>query len=115
MDLNTFIVSVFCLIDDHLKGRQRTYRRRAPAPKLSDSEVVSMEIVGEFLDIDTDKGIYTYFKRHYPHYFPKIREIHRTTFTRQAAKLWVIKEILWQHSLAHELLLAQAEQEEDSP
>jgi hypothetical protein len=45
-----------------------------------------MEIVGEFLGIDTDKGIYPYFERHYPHYFPKMREVHRTTFARQAAE-----------------------------
>ena len=110
MDLNTFIVCVFCLIDDQLKGRQRTYRSRGPTPKLSDSEVLTMEIVAEFLGIDTDKGIYTYFKRHYPHYFPKVREIHRTTFTRQAANLWVIKEMLWQHLLEHELLVLAEEE-----
>jgi hypothetical protein len=110
VDLNTFIVCVFCLIDDQLKGRQRTYRSRGPTPKLSDSEVLTMEIVAEFLGIDTDKGIYTYFKRHYPHYFPKVREIHRTTFTRQAANLWVIKEMLWQHLLEHELLVLAEEE-----
>jgi hypothetical protein len=47
MDLSTFIVSVFCLIDDRLKGER--IRRRGPAPKLSDSEVITMEVVGEFL------------------------------------------------------------------
>lgn len=106
MDLNTFIVCVFCLIDEHLKGRQRTYRSRGPSPKLSDSEVITMEVVGEFLGIDTDKGIYEYFKRHYPHYFPELSEVHRTTFARQAANLWKVKEALWQHLLEHELLLA---------
>jgi hypothetical protein len=45
VDLSTFIVSVFCLIDDHLKGRR--IRRRGPAPKLSDSEVLTIEVVGE--------------------------------------------------------------------
>lgn len=48
MDLSTFIVAVFCLIDDRLK-KERRIRRRGPAPKLSDSEVLTMEIVGEFL------------------------------------------------------------------
>lgn len=110
MDINTFIISVFCLIDDHLKGRHRSYRSRGPAPKLSDSEVITMEIVAEFLGIDTDKGIYTYFRRHYSHYFPKIREIHRTTFTRQAANLWKVGEMLWQHLLEHELLVLGGEQ-----
>ena len=75
-----------------------------------------MEIVGEFLRIDAEKGIYTYFRRHYPHFFPKIREIHRTTFTRQAANLWVIKEHLWQHVMEHELaVLVLGEEEEEAP
>ena len=89
MDLNTFIVGVFCLIDDRLEGER--IRSRGPAPKLLDSEVMTMEIVGEFLGIDTDKGIYSYFKRHYPEWFPKLKEVHRTTFARQAANLWKVK------------------------
>jgi hypothetical protein len=111
MDLSTFIIGVFDLCEDWLNDQQ-PIRSRGPAPKLSDSEVITMEIVGEFLGIDTEKGIYTYFKRHYPHYFPKIRDLHRTTFTRQAANLWVIKEILWQHLLEHELVLGAQEEEE---
>ena len=103
MDLSTFIVCVFCLIDDLLQGER--LRQRGPAPKLSDSEVLSMEIVGEFLGLDTDKAIYLYFKRHYPHYFPRVREVHRTTFARQGANLWKVKEQIWQRLLKHELAL----------
>ncbi|MGF1471768.1 MAG: hypothetical protein ACFB50_08515 [Rubrobacteraceae bacterium] len=55
MDLDTFVVVVFCLVDDRLKGSQRSYRQRGPAPKLSDSEVIAIEIVGEFLGIDSEK------------------------------------------------------------
>lgn len=109
MDLSTFIIGVFDICEDFFNQRG-PIRGRGPAPKLSDSEVVTMEIVAEFLGIDTDKGIYTYFKRHYPHYFPKIRELHRTTFTRQAANLWVIKEHLWQHVLEHELVVGGEEE-----
>jgi hypothetical protein len=54
MDFNTFIVAVFCLIDDRLKGRR--IRQRGPAPKLSDAEVLTIELVGEFLGIDTDRA-----------------------------------------------------------
>ena len=100
MDLSTFIISVFCLVDDHLKGCQRSYRKRGPAPKLSDSEVLTIEIVGEFLGLDTDKDIYLFFKRHYAEWFPILSEVHRTTFARQAASLWKIKERLWQELLA---------------
>ena len=105
MDLNTFIVGVFCLIDDRLEGKR--IRQRGPAPKLSDSEVITMEVVGEFLGIDTDKTIYEYFRRHYSEWFPALSDVHRTTFTRQAANLWKVKEGIWQHVLEHELLLAQ--------
>lgn len=110
MDLSTFIIGVFDLCEDWLTERGPV-RSRGPAPKLSDSEVITMEIIGEFLGIDTDKGIFTYFKRHYTHYFPKIREIHRTTFCRQAANLWVIKERLWQHLLESELVVGGEEEE----
>jgi Transposase DDE domain len=111
VDLNTFIVSVFCLVDDRLEGRQRSYRSRGPSPKLSDSEVITMEVVGEFLGLDTDKGIYLYFKRHYQEWFPALSGLHRTTFARQAANLWKVKEALWLDLLEHELLLAQGLEE----
>jgi hypothetical protein len=58
MDLSTFIVAVFCLIDDRLKGRR--IRQRGPAPKLSDAEVLTIEIVGEFLGIDTYSRLSTF-------------------------------------------------------
>jgi hypothetical protein len=68
MDLSTFIVAVFCLIDDQLQ--ERRIRSRGPTPKLSDSEVLTIEIIGEFLGLDTDKGIYLFFRRHYQEWFP---------------------------------------------
>jgi hypothetical protein len=98
VDLSTFIVCVFCLIDDRLKGRR--IRGREPSPKLSDAEVLTIEVVGEFLGLDTDKAIQRYFRRHYREWFPALGEVHRTTFARQAANLWKVKEDLWQELLA---------------
>ena len=49
MDLNTFIVAVFCLIDDRIEDR--ALRARGPLPKLSDAEVLTIEVVGEFLGL----------------------------------------------------------------
>jgi hypothetical protein len=98
MDLSTFIVSVFCLVDDRIKDH-RPLRQRGPAPKLSDSEVITIEIVGEFLGLDTDKALYLFFKRHFGEWFPTLGEVHRTTFARQSANLWKLKETLWQELL----------------
>src|SRR5215218_8122832 len=97
MDLNTFIVAVFCLIDD--RTEDRALRARGPLPKLSDAEVLTIEVVGEFLGLDTDEAIFRYFREHYGEWFPALRLIHRTTFARQAANLWKIKEHLWQELL----------------
>jgi hypothetical protein len=60
---------------------------------------LTIEIVGEFLGIDTDEGLYEHFRRHYGEWFPALREVHRTTFTRQAANLWVVERMLWKDLL----------------
>ncbi len=98
MDVGTFIVAVFCTVEDWLEGEQ-PLRQRGPKPKLSDSEALTIEIAGEFLGIDTDRGLYAYFRQNYGEWFPALKEIHRTTFCRQAANLWVAKERLWKHLL----------------
>jgi hypothetical protein len=53
-----------------------------------------MKIIGEFLGLDEDTQLFAYFRRHYAHYFPNLMRVHRTTFTRQAANLWKVKERL---------------------
>ena len=42
---------------------QKPLRQGGFAPKLSDCELICMEIVGEFLGMDTDKKIWQYFKQ----------------------------------------------------
>ncbi|MBF0301232.1 MAG: hypothetical protein HQK51_21165 [Oligoflexia bacterium] len=73
MLIDDFIINIFCLIDDEydviIKNRLRI---SGPNPKLKDSEVITMEIVGEFLGMDTDTSIHSYFKRHWTDFFPAI-------------------------------------------
>lgn len=101
MDLDTLIVTVFCLVDDALAAELagQRLRQRGPRPSLADSEVLTMEVVGEFLGLDQERQMFDYFRRHYGHFFPALRSLHRTTFTRQAANLWQLKARLWQHLL----------------
>jgi Transposase DDE domain len=102
MDLETLIVAVFCLVDDFVRDlcRECRLRQRGPAPVLADSEVLTVEIVGEFLGLDTDSGLHAYFGRHFGHLFPGLRTVHRTTFLRQAANLWAVKHALWRRLAA---------------
>jgi hypothetical protein len=99
MDTNTFILEVYCIVDDTLKSLLdgKRLRRRGPQPTLSDSEVLTIEIVGEFLGFDQDKKIFWFFRNYYGDWFPALGKIHRTTFVRQAANLWKVKEQLWFH------------------
>jgi hypothetical protein len=60
---------------------------------------LTIEGVGEFLGIDTDKGLYDHFRRHWGDWFPGLSRVHPTTFTRQAANLWAVKAQLRQQLL----------------
>jgi len=103
MDLDTFIIAAFCLVDDALKTllKDQPLRQRGPAPRLADSEVLTLEVVGEYLGFSQDKAIYTYFRHHFHHFFPALQQVGRTTFLRQAANLWKVKERLWQYLLGY--------------
>ena len=104
MSLTDLIIRAFCLIDDALAGfvqRHGPLRRRGPQPTLADSEVLTVEVVGALLGIDTDAGLYRHFRRHHADLFPALTRVHRTTFTRQAASLWAVKAALWDRLVAH--------------
>src|SRR5262249_53974427 len=94
MSIEEFIITVFCLIDNQLKPllNGKKLRQRGFAPQLTDSEVITMEVIGEFLGFDQDKAIWQYFKNHWSHFFPKMPD--RTTFVRQAANLHALKQLL---------------------
>jgi hypothetical protein len=98
VDLNTFITAVFCLTDDWLKGKKLT--QRGSRPELADSEVLTIEVVGEFLGIDTEEGplralspllrrVVPGSQRSPPHHL----------LPPSGEPLWVVKEMLWKHLL----------------
>jgi len=92
MPIDDFIISVYCCVEKffhQVLGGHRL-RERGFAPKFTDAEVMTIEIVGEFLGFDNDKKIWEYFKRHWHCWFPTLPC--RTTFVRQAANLWQMKQ-----------------------
>jgi hypothetical protein len=89
------LLEVFCLVDDELQAlHPGRLRQRGPQPKLSDSEVLTMELVGEFWKLGTDQDLFRHFRCYHLAEFPALAHVHRTTFTRQAANLWRIKQLL---------------------
>lgn len=87
MPLEYFIITVFCILDDELEKMLsgKKLRQRGRRPSLTDSEVISMEVIGEYLGIDCDKSIWEYFKSYWIHFFPSIPD--RSNFIKQAANL----------------------------
>jgi hypothetical protein len=87
MSLEDLIITVYCRIDemyqDAVKGTK--LRRRGTAPALSDEEILTMLVIGEYLGLGSDKRIWSYFSQHWSEWFPHIGC--RTSFTRQSANL----------------------------
>ena len=61
MDLSTFIIAVFTYTDDWFLAQRLRLRQRGPQPTLTDSEVLTIEVVGAFLGMSTDMQVFTYF------------------------------------------------------
>jgi hypothetical protein len=96
MDRDYFIIAVYCLVCDYYQAiaAQCAMRRGGFAPELTDEEVITIELCGEYFKLACDTDIVAYFRSHYQHFFPRLRD--RTRFVRQAADLWQIKALIQQ-------------------
>ncbi len=96
MDRDDFIIMVYCLICSHYQVwvKEMPLRHGGFTPALTDEEVITIEICGEFFKLATDKDIFSYFRQHYSHFFPQLTD--RSLFVRQAANLWQVKAAIQQ-------------------
>jgi len=97
MSLDDCMIASFCLIDDTLPSivKGKRLRSHSHRHKLAESEVITMEVVEAYLLISQDRALYEYYRRHYVHFFPALSQLHRSSFVRQAANWWALKERLW--------------------
>ena len=100
MDRPHFIIMVYVLVCEHYRVIRAQYplRRGGFAPALTDEEVITIEICGEYFKLATDEDIVAHFQAHYQDWFPQLRD--RRLFVRQAANLWQIKALI-QQRLTH--------------
>ncbi|MCA1617145.1 MAG: IS982 family transposase [Acidobacteria bacterium] len=78
------VVTEYRRLREHVKIRHGGFR-----PALTDEEVMTIEICGEYLKHNTDKDLFAYFYKHYRHFFPDLTN--RSLFVRQAANLCRVK------------------------
>jgi hypothetical protein len=82
MSRDDFIISVYGLVCEYYERVTRDHPVRQHgglAPKLTDQAVITLEIYGEYLQLQTE-GIFGYFQYHYSHCFPQLT--HRTLFLK---------------------------------
>jgi hypothetical protein len=91
LERDIFIISVYCLVVEIMQIIEKSHNFRSSgfSPKLTDAEVITIEICGEFFKLREDTEIYNYFRRHYLSFFPNLPS--RTTFVRRSANLWQAK------------------------
>jgi hypothetical protein len=96
MDRKDFIITVYLLVCEHYQVIQThtRLRRGGHAPALTDQEVITIELCGEYFKLGTDEDIFDHFQAYFQDWFPQLRD--RTLFVRQAANLWQVKALLQQ-------------------
>lgn len=94
MNRDNFIIRTFLIVCGQYREIVQSHpiRHRGFPPKLSDEEVITMEVCGEYFGANDDKAIFEYFSTHYRHFFPALSE--RSQFVRQAAALWQVKALI---------------------
>ena len=102
-NLKDFITVVFVIIDDIYHDIAPTHikeRRNINDALLSDSEIITISIVGELLTIDSEKAWFSFVKKNLLDLFPKLCD--RTRFNRTRRNLHsIIEEI--RKSIGHVL------------
>lgn len=87
-NLTDLFTNIFVIIDDiynEIIPTSIRNRRNIKDSKLSDSEIITISIVGELLTIDSEKSFFTLLKREYKSLFPKLGD--RTRFNRTKRNL----------------------------
>lgn len=91
MPIDEFIINIYLMVEQYYKKVvTKPLRGSGYAPKLTDPEIICMEVEGEFLNMDQDKQIWQYFTQHWQAWFPAIGSY--PNFAKHCANLWQVKQ-----------------------
>jgi len=80
MDIDTFVTTLYVLVDDFCKDNLPSDIRRGPEASLSRSEVITLSIFGQWSRFESERGFYRWAKRHLHAAFPTLPN--RSQFNR---------------------------------
>jgi hypothetical protein len=105
MDLDTFMTTLYVIVDDWFREKaiDKVLRRPGPVPSMSDAEVVSVALAGQWrkgVPWDSERSLVRYMQAHGKKWFPTMLE--RSAFNQRVRNLWgVLLEL--QQDLAQSL------------
>ncbi|MBZ9715723.1 hypothetical protein [Deinococcus multiflagellatus] len=86
-DAETVLTTLYCLVDDTLRDcPQARSRRPGPAWRLSDSEVLTLGILGQSLPQLSERAFLCYVRHRFPGAFPRLPE--QSGYNRHLRDLW---------------------------
>jgi hypothetical protein len=91
LDKATVLTTLFTIVDDTMKGSpmiQQMLQRPGPAPRLTDSEVVTLAIYQELLGEPREDHFFRLHQQQLRPYFPGLNE--RSRYNRRKRDLWCV-------------------------
>ncbi|AUX89037.1 MULTISPECIES: IS982-like element ISAba825 family transposase [Acinetobacter] len=100
MSTEEFIIIVYLIIEEiYPTIVSEPLRKRGFPPALTDIEIITIQIVGECLKMDTDKSIWMFFKNNYLSWFPHLGSY--PNFCKHCANLWQVHQKITAQLTAH--------------
>ena len=91
MDLDTFVTTVYVMVDDYCKAGQIHWPNTpGPAPSLPPSEVLSLVLVSRWSRFGSDRGFYRFANQHLRAAFPGLPEYSQFNRLMRASSQWLI-------------------------
>src|SRR5947209_18789378 len=91
LDKATVLITLFTIVDDTMKGSamiQQVVKRPGPAPRLSDSEVVTIALYQELIGDPREDHFFRLHQEQLRSYFPGLNE--RSRYNRRKRDLWSV-------------------------
>lgn len=87
LDVDTFLVTVYCIVDDLYQARFAAQKPRRPGrkPKMTDSEVLTLAVLQQWQPDRSERAFLRYVRMHWRSYFP--RPISQSAFNRRVRDL----------------------------
>jgi hypothetical protein len=87
LDLDTFLVTVYCVVDDRWQEQFARHKPRRPGrrPAVTDSEVLTLMLLAQWQPRCSERAFVRYAARHWRGYFPRL--LSQSAFNRRARDL----------------------------